>query len=130
MVLEDVGVGENVAKMCVTWEYSLAHPRINCREGVYELEDHVGQEALNSNLLLRFGHVKRIPFIDFPNYLLESVWVESSSPYVHWPPFEGAKQDTTRVIKWANSKLFHHRGLVPTYQMKNEMIFVHHIVKW
>jgi hypothetical protein len=25
--------------------------KLNCEKGVYELEDHIGEEALNSNLL-------------------------------------------------------------------------------
>jgi hypothetical protein len=33
---------------------------LNCGEGVYELEDHVGEETLSSNLLLELGSVKRI----------------------------------------------------------------------
>jgi hypothetical protein len=45
------------------------------------------------------------------------------------PPFEGAKQDTIGVIEGTNAKLPHHRGLMPTYQMENEIPFVHHVVK-
>jgi hypothetical protein len=33
---------------------------LNCGEGVYELEDHVGEETLSSNLLLELGSIKRI----------------------------------------------------------------------
>jgi len=33
---------------------------LNYGEGVYELEDHVGEETLSSNLLLELGSVKRI----------------------------------------------------------------------
>jgi len=56
---------------------------LNYREGVYELEDHVGQEILNSNLLLKLRPIKRIPPTYFPNHLLESVLVGTSFLYVH-----------------------------------------------
>jgi hypothetical protein len=56
---------------------------LNYREGVYELKDHVGQEALNSNLLLKLRPIKRIIPTCFPNHLLESVLVRTSFPYVH-----------------------------------------------
>jgi len=46
---------------------------LNCRKGIYELEDHVGQEALNSNLLLKLKPIKKIPPTSFPNRLLENV---------------------------------------------------------
>jgi hypothetical protein len=49
--------------------------------------------------------------------------------YAQWPPLEKAKQDTTGVTKGANVKLPHHKGHVPTYQVKNEMPRVHHIIK-
>ncbi len=45
------------------------------------------------------------------------------------PPFEGAKQNTVEVIEGTNAKLPHPRGLVRTYQMKNEMSFVHNVIK-
>jgi hypothetical protein len=38
---------------------------LNYREGVYELEDHVGEEAVNSYLLLKLGSVKRITHVGF-----------------------------------------------------------------
>jgi hypothetical protein len=44
-------------------------------------------------------------------------------------PSRKAKQDTTRVTRGTNVKLPHHKGLVPTYPKKNEMSFVHHVIK-
>ncbi len=46
---------------------------LNCRKDIYELEDHFGEESLNSNLLLKFKPIKKIPPTSFPNRLLESV---------------------------------------------------------
>ncbi len=46
---------------------------LNYKESVYELEDHVGQEALSSNLLLNLGLVKKIPSIGFLNHVLKNV---------------------------------------------------------
>jgi hypothetical protein len=42
-------------------------------EGVYELYYHVVEEALNLNLLLKFGPVRKLPHVGFPNCLLENV---------------------------------------------------------
>jgi hypothetical protein len=39
--------------------------RLNYGEGVYELEDHVGEKTLNSYLLLKLGSVKRIIHVGF-----------------------------------------------------------------
>jgi hypothetical protein len=46
---------------------------LNYGEGVYELEDHVGQEALNSKLLLKLGPIKKILLASFPNHMLKIV---------------------------------------------------------
>ncbi len=45
----------------------------NCGKGVYELEDHVAEKALSLNLLPKFGHVRKILHVSFPNHLLENV---------------------------------------------------------
>ncbi len=47
-------------------------PRLNYGEGVYELEDHVGEEALSSNLPPKLGFMKIIFPIGFLNHLLEN----------------------------------------------------------
>jgi hypothetical protein len=39
---------------------------LNCGKGVYELEDHVGEEALNSNLPPKLGPIKKMPLQVFP----------------------------------------------------------------
>ncbi len=44
----------------------------NYGEGIYELEDHVGEKALNSNLTLKLGLVKKNHLASFPNRLLEN----------------------------------------------------------
>jgi hypothetical protein len=46
---------------------------LNFAKGVYELEDHVGQEALSSNLLSKLGFVKKVFPTCFPNHLLKNV---------------------------------------------------------
>ncbi len=44
---------------------SLHVQELNCGEGVYELEDHVGEMALNSNLLTKLGLAKITPLANF-----------------------------------------------------------------
>jgi hypothetical protein len=46
---------------------------LNYRKNIYELEDHVGEKALNSNLSPKPKLAKIIPLTCFLNYLLESV---------------------------------------------------------
>jgi hypothetical protein len=46
---------------------------LNCEKCVYELEDHVGQEAFNLNWLLKLGLVKKIPLVGFPDCLLKNI---------------------------------------------------------
>ncbi len=41
---EDMGVGENGAKMWNVQEYSLAHPKFKLQKNIYELKDHVGKK--------------------------------------------------------------------------------------
>ncbi len=71
-MLEDVGVRNNGAKAQATLEYF--HARLETRlKGIYELEDHVGEEALSSNLSLKLGFIKKILHVGFPSCLLENV---------------------------------------------------------
>jgi hypothetical protein len=54
---------------------------LHYREGIFDLEDHVGQKALSSDLLLKLGLIKKIPLASFPNHLLENIWIKSTFPY-------------------------------------------------
>jgi hypothetical protein len=45
---------------------------LNCKEGVYELEDPVGEEALVSNLLPKLRLTKKTMPTSFPNRLLRN----------------------------------------------------------
>jgi hypothetical protein len=58
-VLEDVGVRENGAKHELLENVSLHVQELNYRENFYELEDHVGEEALSLDLPLKFGPIKK-----------------------------------------------------------------------
>jgi hypothetical protein len=52
---------------CIMLEIIFLHVQgLNCWKGVYELEDHVGQEALNLNLLLKLGPIKKFLLQVFP----------------------------------------------------------------
>ncbi len=67
-------VQEKMVLKRMLFENILLHVQgLNCGENIYELKDHVGQEAFSSNLLLKFGLVKRIPLAGFPNRLLKGV---------------------------------------------------------
>jgi hypothetical protein len=59
VVSKDVGVRKNGAKMRATWKYSPTCLKTKLRRRHYELEDHVGQEALNLNLLPKLGLIKK-----------------------------------------------------------------------
>ncbi len=47
--------------------------KLNYEKNIYELEYHVGEEAMNSNLPPKFGPIKRISLVGFFNYLFKSV---------------------------------------------------------
>jgi hypothetical protein len=67
-------VQEKMVLKRMLFENILLHVQgLNCGEDIYELKHHVGQESSNSNLLLKFGIVKKIPLARFPNRLLKSV---------------------------------------------------------
>jgi hypothetical protein len=72
-VLEDVGAKKFDLIMQIAREYSLARLKLNYRKGIYELEDHVGEEALNLNLLPKVKLVTKIPFTSFPSCLVENI---------------------------------------------------------
>jgi hypothetical protein len=72
---------------------------------------------------------KKILPASFPNCLLESVGVESTFPYTMSPRHEEVKQNTIGVAGRTSAKLPHCIGPTLAYPMKNEMPFVHHIVK-
>jgi len=55
---------------------------LHCGEGIFDMEDHVGQEALSSNLLPKLEFVKKYPPTSFPNHLLKIVYIKSTFPYV------------------------------------------------
>ncbi len=46
---------------------------LNYKKNIYELEDHVGEKAFNSNLLPKLKPVKKTFFTCFPTYLLKNV---------------------------------------------------------
>jgi hypothetical protein len=103
--------------------------KLNCEKGVYELGDHVGEEALNLNLLPKLGFTKKNPHVSFPNCLLENTSIESGFPYAPLPHHEGAKQNTIGVIRRTNVKQPHHESFVLAYSMENETPFVRHIIE-
>jgi hypothetical protein len=45
---------------------------LNYGEGVYELEDRVGEKTLSLNLTLELGLIKKIPLVSFPNRVLKN----------------------------------------------------------
>jgi hypothetical protein len=46
---------------------------LNYEESIYELGDHVGEKALNSNLSLKLRFRKKTPLTSFPIHLLKNV---------------------------------------------------------
>jgi hypothetical protein len=58
------------------------------KEGLYELGDHVGEEALNLNLPLKLESIRKYLFACFSNCLLKNI---KSNP--HFPmPSKGQKK--------------------------------------
>jgi len=53
---------------------------LNYGKNIYELEDHVGEVASNSNLSPKLGHAKK-PSTSFPNCILKNTWIESTNSY-------------------------------------------------
>ncbi len=46
--------------------------KLNYKENVYELDDHVGEEALKSGLLLKFGFILQVFLVTYYKVMLES----------------------------------------------------------
>jgi hypothetical protein len=44
-----------------------------CEKCIYELEDHVGEEALSLNLSPKLELIRKILLASFPNHLLKNV---------------------------------------------------------
>jgi len=62
--------------------------------------------------------------------LLKNAWVEPAFPYALLPCHKKVKQNIIGVIRGANAKSAHHKGLVLTYPIENEMPLVYHVVSW
>jgi hypothetical protein len=100
---------------------------LNNGKCIYELEDHVGEKALSSNLWLsKLEPIKKIPCVGFLNHLLENAWVKFAFPYAMLPFHKGVEQNTIGITKGTNVKQPHHRGLVLAYLVENKMPLVHH----
>ncbi len=102
---------------------------LNYEKNVYELKDHVGEKALNLNLLPKLVFTKKTPCASFPNYLLKNVWIKSVFPYAPFPHHKGAKRDFIRVIKRVNTTPPHHRGLTLAYLMENKTPLIYHVIE-
>jgi hypothetical protein len=61
---------EMVPKCKLLKSISLHVQNLNYRKNVYELNDHVGEEALSLSLLLKLKLAKRTPPTSFHNCLL------------------------------------------------------------
>jgi hypothetical protein len=53
--------GKMVPKCKLFKSIPLPVQELKCRKSVYDLKDHVGEEALNSNLPPKFGPIKKTP---------------------------------------------------------------------
>jgi len=84
-------MGEMVPKHKLFENIPLHVQKLNCKECIYELKDHVGEEALSLNLLLKLRLAKRTFLASFPSRLLENVLVESTFPYALLPHHKGTK---------------------------------------
>ncbi len=130
VVLEDVGVGKNVAKMCVAWKYYPAHPRTKLLKKCLWVGGSCWARGIDLEFATKVWARKKNSSYRFSQLPIIKCFSQTFISLCPLPPFERAKQDTIRVIEGTNAKLLHHKGLVPTYQMESEMPFVHHVVKW
>ncbi len=92
------------------------------------MEDHVGEEALNSNLLPKLGFEGKILHASFPNHLLDNHLNQIHVSLCLVAPPQGGKTKHHWVTKKTNAKLPHHKGCA-SYQVENEMPLIHHVVK-
>jgi hypothetical protein len=67
--------------------------RLNYGKGIYELDDHVGEEALSSKLPLELGFVNFFPHASFPSHMLKNILIGFTFPYA-LSFHEGVEQDT------------------------------------
>jgi hypothetical protein len=81
VVLKDLGAKENGAKMCVTWKYSLTHPRTKLQKNCLWIGGSCWVKNIKLELVVKAWTYKKIPLSSFPNYLAEYIYVESSFPY-------------------------------------------------
>jgi hypothetical protein len=72
VVLEDVGALKMVPKHKLFINIPLHIQKLNYEKNIYELEKHVGEEALSLNLSPKLGPAKRTPLASFFNRLLRS----------------------------------------------------------
>jgi len=83
--------GEMVPKHELFQSIPMHVQKLNCKECTYELKDHVGEEALSSNLPPKLGLTKITFFASFLIRSLESALVESTFPYALLPHHKGTK---------------------------------------
>jgi len=124
-------VQEKMMPKCKLFKITPLHvQKLNYREGVYELGDHFGDEALSLGLLLKFKSVKKTHATSFPN-AYKKVMLKSNPCFFmcYYLTMKRQNKDTIGVTIIANAKLAHHKGLVLGYPMENEISFAHHGIK-
>jgi hypothetical protein len=70
VVVEDMGVKDKVPKFKMHKNIPLHIQELKCEKCIYELEDHVGEKTLGSNLPPKLGLAKGTHFASFCNRLL------------------------------------------------------------
>jgi hypothetical protein len=79
--------------------------KLNCRESVYDLEDHVQEKAPISNWSSKLGPIKIVFLINLLNCLLETNLSQIVFPYVQLSP--RTKQNTIRLKKKKTMSSYH-----------------------
>jgi hypothetical protein len=80
-------VQEKMVPKCVLFENIIMHIQgLKCGKGVYDMEDHVGQEAFSSNLLPKFGLVRKCILHVFPITCSKMFEPDPHFPMPNGPP--------------------------------------------
>jgi hypothetical protein len=103
--------------------------KLNYKKNVYELEAHVGEKELRSNLSSKLKPIRRNYYVSFPIFILENIQIKFAFPHAQLPLPKGPKQNTIGITRRTNVKLSHHKGHVLIYLVENEISHIHYVIE-
>jgi hypothetical protein len=130
VVLEDVGVRKNNAKVQIAREYSLTCPLIKLWNKCLWIRRSCWGRRIEFELATKAWACKINFSCKFSQLLTKKHLSQIYVSLCMSPCHEGAKWNTIGVARGISAKLPHCMGFALTYPMEKEMPFVHHVVKW